>query len=715
MNPVIGRDDVIKGEAMVKKKRLLTAIHSAVLLGLSATAVPAWAAPPDDWQPELAAAAKGVRGPSDPFQILLPRLPGEVLGRLVVELDDMDATSFMTREERQIVLTPPYPLGWGQHQLRLVEHTPDGGVVERGLWNFEIRKTAAFREAEGRVAATLTGARRISDKDLPAPVPRRDTANGSAQLYGAVAEGDFRATGQMDLFYNSQETLMPRGIPHGNVDLGQFLLTAEAGPVVARAGHHSVGPESLIMQGFTRRGVSVGLQSAETGAAATAFSLRTQDVIGFTQGFGIGDDDNRTSGVVLSGRPIAPHRDALVVSATALSSEGPSQFGALGTGLAGDSTATAGDAAGIVADGNALDKRLRLRGEYASTRYDFDGKGRDTDWDGILDSNQDPERDKAYAGLVTFTPWHDKVIGNQPFVWNLGVENKRLGTFFKSPANHFGLSDRRLLRGFTDVNWSGLGIQASFGRETDNVNDLELLPRTATTQGVLSLSFTPQLNIQPGPDGNIPPLPWYGQPMFNATYIGVDQDVEKAAAGLSVGALNTLTTLSLSGAFSYQTWSWSLNHTLGKNTNFINMTADTQSRSTQLTANFRLGARLTVGPMVQYNKIEESDPPAGFTAKDSETTTAGLNLAYLFSERVTGNLGVNSNRQKTTDNTIDSRSLDYTGNLSWVVFPARGAQPGFTLSLEGQYRDVDDRVFLTNNQNTYQVFLKGAISWLPTF
>lgn len=696
----------------MKKNRIAHAVWCACALQLATTVTPG-IAHAQEWQPQLADAA--ARKPVDPIRITLPALPGAVLQRLALELDDVDVTATVVRQGNQIVFTPPQPLSFGDHQLRLVEHGADGSITERGLWKISVRKTAAFREASLQGNVTINLVRRIGDKNLASPEPDKSQANGAAQLQGIIADGNWKITAQLDLIANSQITQMPRGAGHGHSDVGNFLITGENGPVIAKAGHHSVGPDSLIMQGFTRRGVSAGLQSTDKAHSATAFSLRSQDVVGAQEGFGVGDSENRTDGLVITSRPISSRRDALAVSVTALSGEGPVAAGATGTGSAGDSTIAAGRAAGIIADGNLLDRRMRLRGEYAVTRYDFDGsRGRDTDLDGAIDVNQAAEKDKAYAALVTWTPWTNKMVNNKPLAWNMGVENKRLGTFFKSPANPLGVADRELVRAFTGLNHAGFDAQLSLGRETDNVNDIALLPQTASLQTVVSLSFTPQSSQVPGPDGKTPPPPWYGQPTFNATMIMLDQDVDKAGATLTVGPLNETRNTSLTATFTYPTWSWSLSHTRGENTNFINTAVDTQNRMTQANANFRVGEKLTLGPTLQYNQIRESDPPAGITAKDTDTTTAGLNLGYTFTPKLNGNLGLNLNKVKTTDNSQHATTHDVTGSLNWNLSQPQGARPGVTVSLEGQLHDVEDRISTANTVNNYQVFLKVAVSWLPT-
>lgn len=698
-----------------RKKRVARFAWSACLLAACALPPPA-GAQVSDWAPELVRPPEGIFGPGDPIRLRLPELPVEVLQNLALELDDFDVTEFVSRDGDLAVLVPPQPLSYGEHRLRLVEYAPDGSIVERGAWTLSVRKTAAFREAGLNAATTLTAARRISAEDLPQPVPAREQWNGGAQLQGALADGSWRFKGRADLLGNSEETLLPRGEQGGNVDLGHFLLEYGNGPVIARAGHHSVGPESLIMSSFQRRGVSAGVQSAATGASATAFSLRTAEVIGFEEGLGVGETGNRTDGVTASFRPLAGQGGALVVSATYLEGEGPSQTGEAGTGIAGDPVSVEGSAASVIADATLLESRLRLRGEYAKTRFDFDGDGTDTDLDGMIDTDFAPERADAYSALVTYLPWHEKAVLGEPLVWNLGVESRRIGTFFRSPANPVGVSDRELLRGFTGVNWSGLDAQLSLGRERDNVDDLPSIARTETAQRVLSLTYTPPGPL-PGPDGSLPPPPWYGQPVLNATYLDVEQDVIKAGSGLPTGALSAVDTLSLSASFTYPTWSWTVGHTMGESEDFFGFGPDTETTSSQLSANFQVGERLTLGPLWQISKTDESDPPAGFgfTSRRLETVTAGLTAGYIFTDGLNANLGYNLNRTEASDGSQDGRSASVTASFAWTVVPAREVRPGLTLSLDGQYNDLEEGGAFPVDQSHYQVFLKAAVSWLPSW
>ncbi|MEW7979867.1 MAG: hypothetical protein AB2813_08720 [Candidatus Sedimenticola endophacoides] len=198
-------------------------------------------------------------------------------------------------------------------------------------------------------------------------------------------------------------------------------------------------------------------------------------------------------------RPLPGGSEALELSAAYLSGEAPE----LGAGVAGDDLSTGGDAWSVSADGLLLDNRLRLRGEYARSAYDFDGAG-----------GEGAERDHGYSLLASYRPWLDKQIGGSYIDWNLGAEYKRLGTFFRSPANPGAVADRQVERLFSDLVWGEWGLQAALAQERDNVEGIAALPRIRTRHGGFNLNYTPA----PAYDAQgMPETGWLGQPSYSLT------------------------------------------------------------------------------------------------------------------------------------------------------------------------------------------------------
>jgi hypothetical protein len=131
------------------------------------------------WKPEFVAPQAGAAAQTAPLRIRVANIPADVPQRLAVELDGIDVSSLAALDGSDIVITPAQPIAFGRHTLRLVEYTPDGGIVERGRWNFELRESAAFREAHLQANVTLNASQRLADHNVTS-APGRLQGNGGA-------------------------------------------------------------------------------------------------------------------------------------------------------------------------------------------------------------------------------------------------------------------------------------------------------------------------------------------------------------------------------------------------------------------------------------------------------------------------------------------------------------------------------------------------------
>ena len=354
------------------------------------------------WKPEFLPPGAGAQ--ASPLRIRVAGIPADTPQHLAVELDEIDVTPLAALDGTDIVVTPAQPLAFGPHQLRLVEYMQDGGIAERGQWFFDIRKSAAFREAAAQANVTLNATDRVADHNIDGTVNRAQ-GNGSAQLQGAVADEAWKVNASASVVANSQSSQMPR--KEGHVDIGQYLVAAQDGAVAGRIGDHAVGPDSLVMQGFTRRGISADVSGGEI-ARLTGFSMHTTPLAGSQNLTGVTDSQNRVDGAVATLNPFAGRPDVLAVSGTYVNGEGTTLNG---PGVAGSSQSFGGDAGSVVADARLFDKLLRLRGEYARSSFDFDGVG----------TGLDAQSGHAYSGLVNYLPWHSLGVLDQPLVWNVGA------------------------------------------------------------------------------------------------------------------------------------------------------------------------------------------------------------------------------------------------------------------------------------------------------
>ena len=644
------------------------------------------------WKPEFVAPQAGAAAQTAPLRIHVAGIPADTPQHLAVELDDIDVTALAALDGSDIVITPAQPIAFGKHTLRLVEYTPDGGIAERGEWAFEIRQSAAFLQSQLQANVTLTATQRVAKHNVDTTTgPLQGT--GSAQIQGRVANETWQANGSMSLVSSSQTAQMP--LQESHLDIAQYLLAVQSGRVAASVGDHpALGPESLVMQNFTRRGVTVDL-SAGSAAHVTGFSMSAAPLVGSRNLSGTNDDRNRIDGMVATLFPLPGRPDALALSGTYVDGE---STGLTGASVGGPTQGYGGHAGSLAADAQLFDKLLRLRAEAAHSSYDFDGAG----------VGLEPQSGHAYSGLANWTPWHSLNVLGQPLVWNVGAQKKVLSTFFQSPATPGAIADRDMGQVFSGLNWYGLSVQAAAAKEHDNVDDLALIPRTKTTQHSFSLNYVPL-------QGATPAAPWYGTPSLSASYVTVSKELSDNAGSflLAVGPLHETSNLMLGAQFQHATWSWGATHTRVEDRDFAGYTPETVTTADRLQAAF-LVEKLNVGASVERDKTDDLT-----NVTRAQAMIGSATLGYPFTDRVSSNLTYNVRHDWSDVPASDQTTSDTTLGLNWVVVAPNGQRPGMSLGLDGSYHSCRDKLAASSFgavcENSYQAFLRMSVSWMPTF
>ena len=338
-----------------------------------------------DWSPELLATqADTHREPGEPIRILLPKdIPADIVELLSLELDAIDVSAMVVLEDGIVVYMPAQPMSYGRHVLRLIEHKQDGSILERGRWDLEIRQSEHYREASFNADINLTASQRVAEKNIDT-APDRLQGQGGASLGSVISNKNWKLDSRADLIYNSQheQTL------HGHqLDLGEYLITANTEFSELRVGHHAVPQNNFILDNFYRRGISADIGLNTLRSTATAFSMRSEQIAGFRDGLGVGDSNNRVNGMVVHTRPLRDNPERLDLLFSWLDGEGP------GTGInvADDSSTNPGSGWSVAIDSAVLQQQLRFRGEYAGTDYDFDGRN----------TGFDEESDNAWSVLAS--------------------------------------------------------------------------------------------------------------------------------------------------------------------------------------------------------------------------------------------------------------------------------------------------------------------------
>lgn len=640
----------------------------AVLAIVTTLCLPIGAAGAQDWAPELQSPAAEFFAADEALIIRIPAEAGAEIGELAVELDGFDVTALLRTDGGLLILDPPQALASGEHSLRLVQYRADGSILERGAWTFEVRDTAALRETSAAANAGVDLTYRFIDNDLADPPPRPG-AQGAGDATARIADGPWSLDATANYFLNSQEDQTVDG---RHLDVGEYLFTGryDAAPTEldVRLGHHDLGADNLIMADFYRRGISIGLSQPDESLSVTAFALRSEPTLGIDNFTGVGDSDNRVQGVTVAARPIAALSENVQVTGTFY--QGETRAIGAANGIAGEESEGTGGS--LALDTFWLDRRLRLRGEAAFSRFDFDD-------DGDLPA----DNDLAYSFLGSYALIPGREADGKYVNWDIGVEHKQVGTFFASIANPFIVADRRTTSAFTNLTWGEVSAQAQAGFETSNVEALNALPTDRTLFATLGTTYTPA--VTPDEDGD---YGWLGQPTFGLSVTFTDgKQIDLPAGFLGTGGDYLAISTTLSAASYYGNWGWNLSQTVSSFEDRSGTSGDTMNYLTDLGLQFQPDAGLSINPYAQFSVFRDDG-----TNQDLDSFNLGIDIAAdLIPDKVSATLNGSMNPTGGMGDTPDSYFVG--GEVLWNAIPADVNQPGVALALTGSYQHTEDAAF----------------------
>ncbi|MDZ7841563.1 MAG: hypothetical protein U5R46_12245 [Gammaproteobacteria bacterium] len=669
------------------------------------------------WQPTLAEVGEEVRQPTSDIRIQLPsEVTVETLQWLALEINDIEVSEVVRLEESPggfvIVVTPPQPLEPGSHRVRLVEYTPDGQILERGLWTLQTGSPTGFAEKSLDARTTVELGYRVEHDEAVRSSGQSVGAtaggtagqavaddddfqgDGSARIQGRLAKDDWEVEADASLLYSSLGVDLRNTLDDprdgDEVDIGEYLFTRSDQVSEINLGHHAVESDSLIIDDFYRRGVSATRSMVDGRATGTAFAMRAEPTIGRRDILGVEEVRSRVMGGVASVRPFDNSR-VLTLSAAALSGKGNDDFG---TSLAGRDVLAEGDAASISAESRLLDDKLRLRGEYARTDYDFDG----------INGDLDKIDDDARMLLAEVVPMQGTMLGDSPADLTIGAEYRQTGLFFRSIANGFLPSDKELRRVYSDFRWGGLNLSLSAGKEHDNVDEAPDLPRLDTDLVQFYASWSPRPEYDD--EGNLL-TPWYGRPSLSTGLQYGRQEQTRLPPDFSGSPLDRRTrSARVSASFNYPEWNWYVGHTLGFEDDLTRRTPDLRNEISDVGVNLSIARRLYAGLQYQYNRIFESDGTI------TRTSLWGVSLdAVLVPEKLTGRLNYSMNLDRTTDDSFSSDNAFLSFEIDWQVVQPRENRPGMSLWLRGDFQNFNDRLDSGNDSTPSQVFVGVTVDW----
>lgn len=636
--------------------------------------------------------------PGAPIVLDLGDMPDEAVDRSYLLLDDVDVTDFAVLEGARVTLRLPTALGPGGHRLELVELLADGDALVRASWILSGGRDGALDVAYLSANMTQSVEVRVADGDLdravdetlqPVPEAERVTADGSARVELGAARDMASISARAPFLWNSEEDRLAGR----TVEIGPWLISADAGPAGLQLGHHRVGPTTLVMDGFDRRGASGSLSSARLRTKVTGFAFHGSPVVGFDDDIGLSESRDRVYGAQVETRLLELPRGFVDMTATYLGGESSQQGSAL-AGVAGDPARLDGRAWSVRGHASLLDGRFDASSEYAWSRSKFAGARRQTD-------------DAHFVGAA-IEPLPELTLGAYPVTWRLRFDQSDIGTYFQSLANPGLPQDRVQFGGGGELAFAGLWVTASGAHREDNVENASLRPTLSSETWSVVASFGPDMILQGRRPGVLRQL---GMPTLQYHFYWEDLTPDQVPSGFAFPAVlsDRIVRDHFAGvSFDHTGWSWSVGYAH----------TDTDDRST-LVPSSRLervegSMSITALPRIQlYPRIQyEWERREG--GADVETLLIGTQLDVgLVPGMLHAFTTASYSRRVATG--ADADVVDASGAIRWTVAPPASRRPGLQLSLRGSYQGVDDQALRAFDRDVFQIFLRATLGWGTLF
>lgn len=628
---------------------------------------------------------KDYRAGSDPIEITLgDTISQEIWPNLHLEIDSIDVTEFIALANGRLQYIPQEPLSFGQHQIRLVAAMPDGNIEELANWQIETRASATFLESTIQSNLDLQITQRIDDNYSTDTVSKTQ-GQGSYTFASNQSTGDWRLTTNADLIYNSQRDQTQNG---RKLDVNEFNLKSEWSQSTVTLGHQTLPVNSLVMTDFNRRGVSASYRTESNNAEVAGFRTRTEMITGFENGLGIGNEKKRTTGAYVRVNPVSETPEKMIVTGIYLDGRGSPEGQAEESD---EATKGEGEARAIIVESYLDKKRVYVRGEYASSSFDFDG----------VDAGYAAEDDHASSLFVQYATERNegRTEANN---WSAGLLHQRIGQWFHSLGNAALPADKKtsqILTTFSSEQWQ---INANAALEENNVDNDVNIPVIETRMLTANVTYTPQSN----PDK--PQSGMFSNPSYTFGFTHNNNEQTVTPVGFAGDAIKQKNyEISLLASFSGDGWNWSLSHMLSKEEDVTNVYSDTENEVTSLEANLPVNENFTLSPVIQTSSSRDID-----TGLVTDIDNAGINMQYSNNDDISIILGYTMSHEVTNDGSNDARSKLAEVTATWAQQQATHNKFGYSYFTRASRQDND---ILGIKSDTYQVFLGINLTWPATF
>lgn len=601
-------------------------------------------------------------------------------GELSLEVDGMDVSALIQWRDDELIYVPVRPLAPGAHELRMMLYDDRGGVQELGYWVFEVRHSARFRELEagGQLGLALSQAVAGDSRGAGGDI------QGGGSLESSLSGDNWRLDSDLDLIAVNNRDLAIAG---RTVDLARFHVRGEYGAYRLALGDQQLASASLIQDGFTRRGVSAGARLPLWDGALSLYRAGSQQQVGIDAGLGAAEQDNRLSGGRLEFWPVNGDGAQLMVAGEQLSGRvGGPDYGALYPQAAfpqADPVVHEGSAWNLTMDGLFFQRQLRLRFERAGSEYDFDG----------LDYGFESERDHAWSALLVLDPAPEAEVD-----WRLGLEAKKLGTWYRSLANRYAPADKQTERLFFDISKGKWTWDGGYAIGNNNLSE----DADYATSEIRQWNFSTRYMDYDPPKGAL--LAVLGQPSYTLSAEGSRLQDRYTPQGYLANDLETRR-YAFTTAFTREQMQWSAAYHHESLEDASGWQPEARTQATRLDAGWFPGRRysLLAGWELQYT----SYPDQGVsTARHIYSVDA---KAEFIPGRLRGDLALGLNRSRAEDDPFFARrdtSTYASAQLNWLIRRPDNLISGLELIVSITRNDYRDQYFPADSVGGYQAFIE---------
>lgn len=630
------------------------------------------------------------RTPIEPIVLRFSNpITSETLPTLVLELDAVNITAMAQVTAEGIQYEPVQALSFGNHELRLVSYGADGSITEIGYWTLDIRQSAFFQQVSLVTQTDITATQIVDEKNLD--TEDKFSAQGTFVAQSQMLNESLQVDTYADFFGFDDKALSPT---QKAVDLNNYYLIAQSNGYRFGMGTQAYATADLLSDGLQKRGISAGKTFNTLNTSLNVFSYAAQNLVGFEEFSGVGQNDNRISGTTFSAVPVNKDGAQIVTSVS-------HYYGRNGGTVFNDTFSlqqmiNEGTGTNVVIDSNFFSRKLRLRLEGAQTEYDFDGRA----------FGFDAVKDDAYSALLAYTAAPNPA-STSPFLWMVGLEAVSVGTFYKSIANPNLPGDLSMQRLFTQMSKGQYVMDISYATEENNLDGITALPTVESTEWFINNNYNfPLLSEHASWFRSL-----FGTPSLMLTFTGSDSQDDSIAVTTASNDWEA-EGVNLQASFRYNTWSWTVAHAKNAFEDFNDLQIDTEVENTQLNLQFNINQRFNVNGGWQWQQTLNQDYG---TVSDAKILSFGAS-GVLVKDRLSAMVSFNQSQNEALNDPFfaqDAEQNYWSASLSWTALQAKNKRPGLDVSLSVTTQEYNDYLTVANSRDTMQAFL-SIRTVLPT-